>query len=173
MAHFQELVDQIKKETGVEIIGLMRQIGRIRNSVGKTAKDVVGFDYVVKDAEGGCLEYYAANPPLIGFSHPMSVFCPLGVVAFNSYKINYSTAIEIYQKLSNHQPFVAISLSWPLTHPETKEPFWHIRSEDGTDYAIGAISGQEDGGHTPVALYMGPTVVKYMGPNLKYMGPQE
>jgi hypothetical protein len=173
MATFQELADQIKKDSGVEIIGLMRQIGRIRFGVGKTANDIVGFDYIVKEKNGGCMEYYAANPPLIGLSHPVPVPCPLGIVAFNSYKIKYATAVDIYLKLSNKQPFVAIALSWPLTHPETKEPFWHIRSEDGTDYTIGAISGQEDGGNAPVPLYMGPTNVKYMGTHLKYMGPQE
>jgi hypothetical protein len=173
MASFQETVDQIKKETGVEIIGLMRQTGRIRNSVGKSAQDVVGFDYIIKEKDGGCMAYYAANPPLMGMTKPEPVACPLGIVAFNSYKVNYEKAIQIYLKLSNGQPFVAISLAWPLTHPEAKEPFWHIRSVDGTDYVIGAISGQESGGGEPVALYMGPTVVKYMGPNVKYMGPQE
>ena len=170
MTHFESLVSQVLNGTGVKIIGLMRMVGRIKNGIGTDASDVLGFDYVLKDESGTCLEFYAANPPLIGMSHPVPIPCPLGILAFNGYKISYQEAIAIFKKEGGEQ-FAAVSLSWPLTHPETSEPFWHIRSSLGVDFIVGAISGQtgKDGGNLK---YFGPIVVKYMGPVVKYMGPQ-
>ncbi len=172
MSHFEEMIDQVSSNTGVKIIGLMQQFARIKNGVGKDASDVLGFDYVVKDSGGTCLSFYAAEPPLIGMTHPTPVACPLGIVAFDGYKVTYKDVVAIFKKANCGDSFVAISLAWPLTHPETKEPFWHIRSNLGFDLVVGAISGKTTA--DPVVKYMGPTVVKYMGPSVvKYMGPQE
>jgi hypothetical protein len=57
-----------------------------------------------------------------------------------------------------------MSLVWPLTHPETKEPFWHIRSNLEFDFVVGAISGQTGSEANGNSKYIGPIVVKYMGP---------
>jgi hypothetical protein len=171
MSHFEDMIDHVSKKTNVKIIGLMRQVARIKNGIGKDVSDVLGFDYVIKDSNGTCLEYYAAEPPLIGMTQPVPIPCPLGIIAFDGYKVTYKDAIEIFKKANCGDSFVAISLAWPLTYPEVKEPFWHIRSNLGYDFIVGAMSGQPGG--EPVMKYMGPTVVKYMGPTVvKYMGPQ-
>jgi hypothetical protein len=170
MSQFEDLIAQVSKATGVKIIGLMRQIARIKNGYGKDASDVLGFDYVVKDEGGTCLEYYAAEPPAVGLTQPVPIACPLGIIAFNGYKITYKDAIELFKQANCGDHFVAISLAWPLTHPEQTQPFWHIRSNTGFDFVVGAISGKV--GADGVVKYMGPTIVKYMGPTVKYMGPQ-
>jgi hypothetical protein len=164
MTHFESLVSGVSGAAGVEVIGIMRQIARIKHGIGKEASDVLGFDYVLKDKEGICLEFYAAEPPLIGMTQPTPVACPLGIVVFNGYKITYGEAIELFKKSNCGDAFTAMSLSWPLTHPASNEPFWHIRSNLGSDFVVGAISGQTEchPGITPL----------YMGPGLKYMGPQ-
>ncbi|MGD0278126.1 MAG: hypothetical protein ABSC11_02340 [Smithella sp.] len=172
MSHFEDLVSQVAKSSGVKIIGLMRQVAKIKNGSGKDASDVLGFDYVIKDDAGTCYEYYAAEPPLIGMSHPMPIPCPLGIVAFNGYKITYKDAIALFKKANCGDHFTNMSLAWPLTHPETKEPFWHIRSNLGFDFVVGAISGQVGTEKEGNYKYFGPIVVKYMGPVVKYMGPQ-
>lgn len=171
MSHFKSLVSHIASKNSVEIIGLMRQVARIKNGVGKDASDILGFDYVVKSSAGACFEFYAAEPPLVGMTEPLPLACPLGVIAFNGYKITFHDAIRLFQQANCGDHFVAMSLAWPLTHPESKEPFWHIRSNLGYDFVVGAISGRTESDPAN-AKYIGPTVVKYMGPNLKYMGPQ-
>jgi|WetSurMetagenome_2_1015567.scaffolds.fasta_scaffold00706_3 hypothetical protein len=171
MTHFENLIEQISKNAGVKTIGLMRQDARIKHGAGRDASDVLGFDYVIKGTDGSCLSFYAAEPPLIGMTQPIPIPCPLGIVAFDGYKVTYKDAIAIFKKSNCGDVFVAMSLSWPLTHPESKEPFWHIRSNLGFDLVIGANSGQPSG--EGVLKYMGPIVVKYMGPSVvKYMGPQ-
>jgi hypothetical protein len=86
MSHFENLVSQVSKNSGVKIISLMRQTARIKHGIGTDASDVLGFNYVVKDDSGTCHEYYAAEPPLIGMSHPMPISCPLGIIAFTDIK---------------------------------------------------------------------------------------
>jgi hypothetical protein len=164
MINFNELGSQISNGAGVKMIGLMRQTARIKNGIGKDASDVLGFDYVIKDKTSTCYEFYAAEPPLIGMSHPMPLACPLGIIAFDGYKITYKDAIELFKKANCGDHFVSISLAWPLTHPETKEPFWHIRSNLGFDFVVGAISGQTGSEKEGNYKYFGPIVVKYMGP---------
>jgi hypothetical protein len=171
MSHFKNLVSHIASKNFIEIIGLTRQIARIRNGAGREPSDVLGFDYVVKGSDGTCLEFYAAEPPIVGMTEPVPVACPLGVIAFNGYKITYQDAIKLFHQANCGDYFVAMSLAWPLTHPESKEPFWHLRSNLGFDFVVGAISGRTDSDPAH-AKYIGPVVVKYMGPNLKYMGPQ-
>lgn len=171
MSQFEKLVSQIQSKNSVQIIGLMRQVARIKNGCGKDASDVLGFDYVVKSADGVCREFYAAEPPAIGMTEPQPVACPLGIIAFNGYKVTYDQALKLFQQANCGDHFVAMSLAWPLTHPECKEPFWHIRSNLGFDFVVGAISGQTESDPSN-KKYFGPIVVKYMGPNVKYMGPQ-
>jgi hypothetical protein len=171
MAAFQKFVTDVSKSTGVKIIGLMRQTARIKHNMGKDASDVLGFDYVIKDETGTCHEFYAAEPPLIGMTQPMPIACPLGILAFNGYKVTYKDAIKLFKQANCGDYFTSMSLAWPLTHPETKEPFWHIRSNLGFDFVVGAISGQTGSEQEGVYKYIGPTVVKYMGPVVKYMGP--
>jgi hypothetical protein len=166
MSHFEDLITQVSKDSGVKILGLMRQIARVKLGVGKDASDILGFDYVVKDSTGTCLEFYAAEPPLIGMTHPTPIACPLGIIAFNGYKVTFKDAIGIFKQADCGDFFVAMSLAWPLTHPESKEPFWHIRSNLGFDLVIGAISGQPVG--ESIIKYQGPTVVKYQGPTVTW-----
>ena len=134
----------------VEFIGLMSMKGVIKNGAGTKAEDVLGFDYVMKDKDGVCWSYYAANPPLIGMTQPVHIECPLGIVAFNSYEIDYIKAITILDSMNCGDVFTSISLSWPLV-PTVKEPCWFIRTSIGNDVVIGADSG--DGKcHSPIIV---------------------
>jgi hypothetical protein len=172
MLNFQDLFAKASKSAGVKFIGLMRQVARIKNSQGKDASDVLGFDYVIKDDHGKCFEFYAAEPGLAGLTAPKSIPCPLGIIAFDGYEKNYEYAIDQFKKANCGDFFTDISLAWPLTHPETTEPFWHIRSNLGYDFIVGANSGKIGPEGGPIMKYFGPIVVKYMGPVVKYMGPQ-
>lgn len=193
MSSFQEMVDAIKAEAGIGIAGYLRLTGRLRAGVACDASDVVGFDYLVVDDNGGCWQHYAANPPYCGLTMAVPAERPLGIEAFNSFDVTYDAAIAEYLKITDKEPFVAITLSMPLTEPEAKEPFWYIRGISGNEIIIGAVkalsggsvqgiqkyAGPMVGAQSAKSLYAGPTVgVKYMGPpvrnvdsNVKYMGP--
>lgn len=193
MSSYQEMVNTIKDDNGIGVAGYLRLTGRMRAGVACDASDIVGFDYLIVDEDGGCWQHYAANAPYCGLTQAVPAERPLGIEAFNTFNVTYDNAIAAYLALTKKEPFVAISLCMPLTEPEAKEPFWYIRGISGNEILIGAIQTAESGtaqGNvkyaapmlgTPQAnsLYAGPTAgVKYMGPpvrrfdaNMKYMGP--
>ena len=113
---------------------------RIKHGAGNSPKDVIGFDYVMKDDSGACWSFYMANPPYIGLSHPVIIECPLGVVSFDKYEIDYKKAISIIEQMRCGKDFTAMALSWPLT-PDVKEPLWFIRMAIGNEIVIGANTG--------------------------------
>lgn len=121
-------------------LGLIRQIGRLKNSSAADAADVVGFDYVVI-RDGVCYEYYAANPPLIGLTQPTPVPYPLGLAVINSYKVTYQQAVDIFHKGNWGSRFTSMSLSQPL-HPDVKDPSWYMISDMGVHIAINANTGE-------------------------------
>eukprot|EP00825_Cyclidium_porcatum_P035761 TRINITY_DN3752_c0_g2_i1.p1 TRINITY_DN3752_c0_g2~~TRINITY_DN3752_c0_g2_i1.p1 ORF type:complete len:174 (+),score=25.00 TRINITY_DN3752_c0_g2_i1:123-644(+) len=102
MTGIKDLMSQNKEQMGksVDFEGLMSQKARIKHSVGKTAKDVLGWDYLTKGKDGICYSFYAAQSPLIGMTQPIPVPCPLGIRTFDHYEVDFSHAIEILQKLS-------------------------------------------------------------------------
>lgn len=125
----------------VEFKGLMVKKARIKNENGKEKSDILGWDYIFRAIDGTCYSFYAAEPPLIGMTQPIPIICPLGVKAFNSYKVDFKQAIETLHTMKCGGTFVAMSLSWPLT-PECKQPYWHIRTSIGNDVAIGENTGK-------------------------------
>ncbi|MCP4747499.1 MAG: hypothetical protein GY874_15355 [Desulfobacteraceae bacterium] len=124
-----------------EFKGLMLKTARIRHGAGTKPADLLGWDVVAKNTDGSCYAFYGAQEPLTGMSGPEPVLCPLGVVAFDKYKINFREALAIAGSLNCGSTFVAISLSRPLT-PKTGEPLWHIRMSNGNDIVIGAATGE-------------------------------
>ena len=136
----------------VEFRGLMSKKARIKHGQGKTPEDILGWDVVVRDKYGTCYKFYMAQPPLIGMTRPEPIECPLGLVAFNSYNVDFKEAISKIDQLDCGDAFVAMSLSWPLT-PACKEPLWHIRMSIGNDIVIGADSGKIDCSSPIVVLY--------------------
>jgi len=56
MTGIKDLMSQNKEQMGksVDFEGLMSQKARIKHSVGKTAKDVLGWDYLTKGKDGIC-----------------------------------------------------------------------------------------------------------------------
>lgn len=149
-----DLLSAVKDSTGVAGIGIERKSARIRNGMGSTIADVLGWDVIVRGEDGSCYEYYVAQPPLIGMTQPQPVACPLGIIAFNSYKIEIKEAIEIFKSQNGGDQFSQITLSWPLTHPAAQEPFWYFRTNLGNTVVIGANSGQIQGYSPIVVLYM-------------------
>ncbi len=134
------LADASEKIGGdVRLEGLMSKIGRLKPCA-STAADVLGFDYIVR-MDQTCYKYYAANPPLIGMTQPEPIICPLGIQAFNEFKINYKDAVDIFHKGDWGSEFTQISLSMPLV-PNVDEPYWHMRSNLGQTVVIGANSGE-------------------------------
>jgi hypothetical protein len=126
---------------GVKFQGLMSKKAHLKNGVGKSADDVLGWDNVFRTPEGVCYTNYTAQPPLIGTTQPQRITCPLGIRVFDSYEIDFKKAIEIINSMNCGDTFVAMTLSWPLT-PECKEPYWHIRTTLGNDISIGANTGK-------------------------------
>jgi hypothetical protein len=140
MEEINELLDQNKLETGVEFDGLLSKTARINNSIGCTAEDVLGWDYLVRSGNT-CSYFYAAQAPLIGMTQPGVVICPLGLRVFDSYNIDFRQAIEKLNTVNCGIQFVVMSLYWPLTSQIT-EPEWHIRTSLGCEVVIGANSGK-------------------------------
>lgn len=127
---------------GVTFKGLMSKKAHLRNGYGSDAESVLGWDYIVKQAESGiCYEYYAAQPPLIGLTQPVQIPCPLGVRSFDSYKIDFREAINIFQRLNCGGAFTEMALYYVL-YPGVNEPHWYIRSITGCMIVIGADSGK-------------------------------
>jgi hypothetical protein len=154
MSMIASLLGTVKEKTGVICIGLERKIAKMAHTPGETVKDILGWDVVVRAQDGGCYEYYVAQPPLIGMSHPQPVRCPLGIVPFDDYKIDIDEAIQIFHSLEGHDGFMEVSLSWPLIYPDASEPYWYFRTLNGI-VIIGAISGQIKGFPNFRLLYMG------------------
>ena len=125
----------------VELNGLMRKDGRLKFRSVSQAKDIVGFDYIV-NWDGGCYQFYAANPPLIGLTEPEPVICPVGLAIFWEYKIDYKEAVKLFQQGDWGESFTSIVLSKPMVHPEPSEPYWHFQSILGVEITIGADSGK-------------------------------
>lgn len=128
-----------KLGAGIEF-GLLRKTGVLKFVSASSAKDVLGFDYVVH-WDDGCFEFYAANPPLSGMSQPMPVMCPYGLEVFNDYNIDYKKAIDIFHSGDWGDRFTLIVLCKPLVYPPAKEPYWYFRSNLGVNIMIGANSG--------------------------------
>ncbi|ADN35501.1 hypothetical protein Mpet_0727 [Methanolacinia petrolearia DSM 11571] len=127
---------------GVTFKGLMSKKAQLKHGYAKEAKDVAGWNYVVKEAASGvCYSYYAAQPPLIGMTRPVVIKCPLGVRAFDSYKIDFKEAINIFHKLDCGDAFTEMTLYYVL-YPGVTEPHWYIRSVTGCTVVIGADSGK-------------------------------
>lgn len=149
-----ELLKAASEKTGVHFAGIMRKHARIRNGIGDKLSDILGWDVIMKEKTGGCYSFYAAQPPLIGMTHPEPVVCPLGIVAFDDYKIKIEEAIKIFHSQDGGSKFTEIHLSWPLVHPAAPEPYWYFRTELGNTVVIGANSGQIKGFPPSVVLYM-------------------
>lgn len=140
---FKDVMDQANVQVGkaVKFKGLMTKKARIKHNAGTSAKDVLGWDYVFRADDGTCYSFYAAQPPLIGMTQPVPIGCLLGVRVFDTYKVDFSQALDIMHTMKCGDTFVAMSLSWALV-PECTEPYWHIRTSIGNDIAIGANSGK-------------------------------
>jgi len=137
MVDLKECMDKAAAEVGVKFKGLLFQKAHIKNGVGSLTKDILGWDYVYRTVEGVCYKFYRAEPPLIGMTLPVPVVCPLGIRVFDSYKVDFKEAIEIFHKQFHEKMFTAMILSWVLV-PGCEEPFWHIKSITGEEIAIGA-----------------------------------
>ncbi len=137
-----ELLASAKKETGVNFNGLLRKTARIKHGMGSDLSDVLGWDIVLRSKDGDCYSYYSAQAPLMGTTMAQPVMCPLGIVAFDDYKIGIKEAIQIFHTQNGGDKFTQICLSWPLVHPAAIEPHWHFRTNLGNDVVIGANSGQ-------------------------------
>lgn len=125
----------------VKLEGLMKKTGRLRRGVAENAKDILGFDYLLRH-ENTCYEYYAANPPLIGMTQPIPTDCPLGIEVFNEYKIDFQQAVEIFLRGNRGSAFTSIVLFKPMVYPKATEPFWYFKSNIGVQIAVGADSGR-------------------------------
>lgn len=124
----------------VDESGLISKTARINDSAGQSAEDVLGLDVIERGADGKCLSYYAAQPPLEGMTEPVKVDCPDGVRAFDSYMLDYEDAIAAMKSMRCGSTFVELSLFWP-TDSEAEEPEWHIKTDIGNEIVIGANSG--------------------------------
>lgn len=149
-----ELLSLAEKNTGVKFIGLLRKTARIKHGIGNSIVDVLGWDVVLRAKDGDCYEYYVAQPPLEGMTQAQPISCPLGLVAFDEYKIDIKEAIKIFHTQNGGDKFTHIALSWPLVHPAAKEPFWHFRTNLGVEVVIGANSGQINNSLPIAVLYM-------------------
>jgi hypothetical protein len=143
-------------QAGVVSIGLERKIARIKNNAGKEVTDILGWDIIIRGQDGGCYSYYEAQPPLIGLTQPQPISCPLGIIAFDEYKIDIAEAVKIFHSQNGGDTFIEIALSWPLVHPAAPEPYWYFRTNLGHTVVIGANSGQIQG-YSPISvLYKAP-----------------
>jgi len=124
----------------VVLEGLLRMNGRLKNNLGSQPSDVVGFDYLVHH-EDSCYEYYEANPPLIGLTQPVPVLCPVGIMVFDEYKVDYIEAIKIFHSGNWGSYFTSIVLCKPLVYPPAEEPLWYFMSDTHVCVVIGANSG--------------------------------
>lgn len=130
---------QYQRDMGIEFDRLLSKTARINNHFGCKPADILGWDYLVRSAHV-CYYFYAAQPPLVGMTHSSMVICPLGLKAFDSYKVGFQQAVEILNTVDCGNCFVEMSLYQPLT-PQVKEPEWHIRTSLGCEVVIGADSG--------------------------------
>jgi hypothetical protein len=151
---YSDLLSVGKEQTGESFIGIERKYARIRHGIGSEVADVLGWDVIMRGKEGGCYQFYAAQPPLIGMTQPQPVSCPLGIIAFDGFKIDIKEAIKIFKSQNGGDKFTEITLSWPLVHPAAPEPYWYFRTNLGNTVVIGANSGQIKGYPTNVVLYM-------------------
>lgn len=126
----------------IELKGLMKKVAVLKRPVVDSAKDVVGFNYLLHEAEGTCYAYYAANPPLSGMTEPQPTTCPIGIETFGEYKIDYKNAIDVFHSGNWGSSFSSLTLSKPLTHPEALEPYWYFVSNLGVQVMIGADTGK-------------------------------
>jgi hypothetical protein len=133
---------ELSTKIGEDVEGLLKQTGRLRSSSVSNAEDVLGFDYIVHMNGGGCYEYYAANPPLIGMTHPVPVPCPVGLEIVGDYKVDYIKAVETFHTGNWGGKFTSIVLCKPLIYPEASEPCWYFRSDLGAQVVIGANTGK-------------------------------
>jgi len=156
MPQVKEYLDTAAEKTGVEFIGLERKSGVIKHGMGSSVEDILGWNIIIRDKMGTCYEYYMAQPPLIGLTQPVPTQCPLGIVAFDDYKIDIEEAVKLFHTQNGGDHFTDVSLSWPLTYPEAPEPYWHFRTNLGNNVIIGANSGQIKGYSPIVVLYMAP-----------------
>ncbi len=154
MSEIKNYLDTAAEKTGVKCIGLERKNAVIKNGIGSKVEDVLGWNIIVRDESGTCHEYYTARPPLIGMTQPVPIKCPLGIIPFDGYKIDIEEAINIFHTQNGGDKFTEITLSWPLTHPESPEPYWYFRTNLGNSVVIGANSGQIKGYSPIVVLYM-------------------
>lgn len=138
----QALLEKASSMVGneIELEGLMRKSGRIKQNSGTDSSDVLGFDCIVY-FDNACYEFYAANPPLKGMTQPMPIMCPLGIEIVKDYKIDYKEAIEIFHKGKWGSHFVYISLCKPMVYPQATEPYWYFVSNLGVNVVIGADTG--------------------------------
>ncbi|MDR3705465.1 MAG: hypothetical protein P4L28_06130 [Paludibacteraceae bacterium] len=150
----EDLLSLAEEKTGAKFIGTLRKTARIRHGIGSSIEDVLGWDTILKAKDGECYEFYAAQAPLIGLTQAQPISCPLGIVAFDSFKIDIKEAIKIFHSQNGGDKFTHITLSWPLVYPEAKEPFWYFRTNLGVEVIIGANSGQIKNVLPTVILYM-------------------
>ncbi len=139
----EESLKSAANKLGEKVVfkGLLSKNARLKNGHGKEAKDVLGWDYIVKEAGGVCFSYYAAQPPLSGMTQPQPIKCPLGIRPFDSYTVDFKKAIEIFHSLNCGDSFNEMALYYVL-HYEVTEPCWFIRSTLGCAIVIGADSGK-------------------------------
>jgi len=124
----------------VKFDGLMSQKAHIKNNIGTSDKDILGWDYVVHWNDR-CYMYYAAQPPLSGMTQPQPIPCPLGIRIFNEYKIDLKQAIDIFHSSNAGDKFIKLALYYPLT-PEVTEPLWSFLTSIGNTIIIGANTGK-------------------------------
>lgn len=119
--------------------GLLKKVGRFQNTFAVEADDILGFDYLVNNADR-CYEFYRANPPMESYTIPFPVSKPLGITNFNNFKVDYKRAIEIFHSGKWGDKFASIVLYKPI-YAEVKEPYWYFVSNIGKQVIIGADSG--------------------------------
>lgn len=136
-----DLLSLVKDQAGISCTGLERKSARIKNGMGSEIADVLGWDVIVRNQDGGCYAFYVAQPPLIGMTQPQPAPCPLGIMPFNEYKIDIAEAIKIFHSQNGGDKFTAITLSCPLVHPAATEPYWYFMTNLGVSVIIGANSG--------------------------------
>jgi len=148
----KKMLTLAEEKTGVKFIGLIRKIARIKHGIGSSITDVLGWDVVMRADDGTCYEYYVAQPPMIGMTQPQPTMCPLGLVAFNGFKIDIEETIKIFHSQNGGDSFTQVTISWPLVFPAATEPFWHFRTNLGEEVVIGANTGHISNSH-PIAVH--------------------
>ena len=139
----REFLMKSAKESGVElkIDGLVKKTGRFNFKTAKTYEDIMGFDYIVW-WKGDYFKFYAANPPFVGMTPPFKMRPVLGLENFESYKVDYKEAINIFQSGDWGNGFTIIELYQSFVLPAVKEPFWYFLSNKGFQVIIGANTGK-------------------------------